>query len=59
MRRPAKVKEIYHDSDGWWVLLNDGWTIDDCEGIREDTKKQLLERVRDDAKYTPSGKLSC
>lgn len=44
--KPA-IKEIYHDSDGWWVILRDGWTIDDCVGWREDTKRALMRRLKD------------
>lgn len=49
-RKPAKtdprMQEIYKDSDGWWVILADGWTIGDSVGCREDTKAALLKRIK-------------
>lgn len=48
---PAKlhdrVEEIYHDDDGWWCILQDGWQNDGCIGIREDTKARLVASIRD------------
>jgi hypothetical protein len=42
-----RVVEIYKDDDGWWANLAPGWTVDGCSGVREDTKRQLLERIKD------------
>ena len=39
--------EIYKDDDGWWAILPAGWTVDGCYGAREDTKRRLLERLKD------------
>lgn len=44
------ISEIWKDSDGWWALLKDGWEIDGCVGVREDTKKALLDRIKKEAK---------
>ena len=51
MKAKPQIKEIYHDDDGWWVILKDGWTIDGCVGWREDTKRALMARIKD-AKHT-------
>lgn len=43
-----RIKEIYHDDDGYWVYLNRGWRWDDCEShvIHEDTQQQILRCIR-------------
>lgn len=46
------ISQIWHDEDGWWAILKDGWQIDDCSGVREDTKKKLMERIKLEAKST-------
>jgi hypothetical protein len=43
----SRVREIYKDDDGWWANLAIGWTVDGCSGVREDTKRQLMERIKD------------
>ncbi len=53
-RRPShkdKIEEIWKEDDGWWIFLIQGWTVDDSRQLREDTKKQLFERLKD-AKFT-------
>lgn len=45
MNYKARIDEIYHDCDGWWVILNPPWTIDGCGGWREDTKAKLMQRI--------------
>lgn len=42
-----RVEEIYHDDDGWWCVLEDGWQKDGCSGIREDTKASLIASIHD------------
>ena len=51
-RKRAAVRDIFHDSDGYWIFLAPGWKVYQyaAEGvIHEDTIKELLEvfkRVR-------------
>jgi len=46
------VKEIYHDSDGYWVYTAEGYyaagmgCCDECHTIHEDTVKELLWQIR-------------
>lgn len=47
------IEQIWKDSDGWWAILKQGWTIDGATGVREDTKKALLSRVKNEACYAP------
>lgn len=48
--KPA-IKEIFKDDDGWWLVLKNGWSIDDSITCREDTRKKLMARLKD-AKLT-------
>ena len=43
----SRVREIYKDDDGWWANLAIGWTVDGCSGVRADTKRELMERIKD------------
>lgn len=43
----AAVRDIYHDSDGYWICLNSGW-IDGINGthvIHTDTVAELREEA--------------
>lgn len=42
------VDEAYHDSDGYWVYLKDGWTDSDTDAgtIHEDTIAAVLYHLR-------------
>jgi hypothetical protein len=45
-----KVKSLWRDSDGIWLILKYGWGTDtmgwDCHTIHEDTIPELLKVVR-------------
>jgi hypothetical protein len=41
------IEKIWKDDDGWWAILASGWKVDGCTGVREDTKKLLMERIKD------------
>lgn len=52
MKIPKKYQNriyyIYHDEDGWWCELNEGWCYDQ-QGqhiIHEDTKTEILKCIR-------------
>lgn len=42
-----RISEVWHDSDGYWVILK-GYYYDDpgCHVIHEDTHKQILQCIR-------------
>lgn len=44
-----RIQEIYHDSDGYWCILNRGWYWDDysLHVIHEDTQAQVLRCIRE------------
>ena len=48
-KRPA-IKEIYKDSDGYWVTLKHGYTFtslgDDCRVVSQDKISELFEHFR-------------
>jgi len=44
-----RIQQIWKDDDGWWAILHDGWTVDGCAGLREDTKKALMDRIKTEA----------
>lgn len=50
MNPKSIIKEIWRDNDGWWAILIPGWTVDNCSGVREDTKQKLYKRIREGAK---------
>lgn len=43
------IKSIYVDTDGYWIVLNDGWnatrTDERCKVIHEDTIKNLRYQI--------------
>lgn len=41
------IDQIWKDDDGWWAILKPGWTVDGATGVREDTKKLLMQRIKD------------
>lgn len=43
------IDEVYHDSDGYWVILNKGFHDPqwDVHSIHEDTQKEVLGKIRD------------
>lgn len=44
-----RIKEIYHDDDGYWVITNPGWRNgcdSECHVIHEDTKTAILQNIR-------------
>ena len=45
-RKRSAIKDFYHDSDGYWLVLSHGWKVYQyaAEGvIHEDTIKEVLE----------------
>ena len=44
-----RIKEIYHDEDGYWVILNKGWFCEDygLHTIHEDTQQDILRCIRE------------
>lgn len=42
------IRDIYHDSDGYWVCLNKGWNTgyEDCHTIHTDTITELRQELR-------------
>lgn len=43
-----RVYEVYHDEDGYWITLNDGWEIEEGESlIHAYTVKDALEQLRE------------
>lgn len=36
------VEELYKDSDGWWMVLKDGFNYQGLCAIREDTLTRLV-----------------
>lgn len=42
------IKEIYHDSDGYWAYTEKGYFVEGmgCHTIHEDTHKEFLEMMR-------------
>lgn len=43
------IRSIFHDSDGYWIYLHDGWNADrmdsDIRTIHEDTIKDLRYQI--------------
>lgn len=52
LRRHPGVREVYHDSDGWWMELKDGFrnSYDEplgyLHGAHEDTLTALARRLK-------------
>lgn len=47
--RPTLKKvadRTWKDSDGFWILLKDGFHIDGVHAIREDTKRAAIAQVK-------------
>lgn len=44
-----RIMEIYHDEDGYWVILNKGWCgyEQGCHVIHEDTQHDMLRSIRE------------
>ena len=45
-RKRAAILGIWHDSDGYWIMLSPGWKVERYfaeKTIHEDTIKELLE----------------
>ena len=45
-----RVYEIYKDSDGWWIHLEDGFICEtlECGTIHEATLKDLFRQLNDE-----------
>lgn len=43
IKNDPRVREVYQDSDGWWVTLIDGWLWDGCGSVHEDTIKECCK----------------
>jgi hypothetical protein len=47
--KQAAIKSCWHDSDGYWITLNEDYnadnTDDNCKTIHEDTIKQLRYQI--------------
>ena len=47
--KQGAIKYAYHDGDGYWIGLNDGWNADnmgnDCRTISQDTIKELRYQI--------------
>ena len=41
IQQHVAVEELYRDSDGWWVVLKDGYNYFGCCAIRQDTLTSL------------------
>ena len=43
-----RVKELFHDSDGYWLILNEEWCSDDysLHIIHQDTQADVLMMLR-------------
>ena len=44
-----RVKEVFHDEDGYWLYLNRGWHNSDDYAlhiIHEDTQAEVLKKLR-------------
>lgn len=52
----AAVREVYHDSDGYWICLNPGYhasrTDTGCRTIHEDYISDLKYQIAGIEKYT-------
>lgn len=48
-KKLESIKECYHDEDGYWIILNEGWEASNmdsgCKTIHEDTVKQLRYQI--------------
>ncbi len=53
MNKENIIHEIWKDSDGWWAILKQGWTVDGCAGLREDSKRKLMQRIKTEARQSP------
>jgi hypothetical protein len=45
LNHPA-VEELYHDGDGYWIVLKDGYNHEGCCSIRENTLTRLASRLQ-------------
>lgn len=47
--KKESVKTAWKDSDGYWIILHDGWNADredgPCRTIHEDTIKELRYQI--------------
>ena len=45
----SAIRECFHDEDGYWIFLNEGWNADrmdsECRVIGEDTIQQLRYQI--------------
>lgn len=43
-----RVRELYHDSDGYWLYTNRGYCTYEygCHTIHEDTQKDVLQQLK-------------
>lgn len=43
-----RVEELWYDSDGYWLILKEGWRSPemDCRTIHEDTQARVLNYLR-------------
>lgn len=52
MKNPKNVREIYKDTDGWWLAYAPGWksstdAVGACHMEHEDTKREVLALAKD------------
>jgi len=40
------VEELYHDQDGFWAVLKDGFNYFGCCAIREDSLSRLWQSLQ-------------
>ena len=45
LRNDPRVKEVYQDSDGYWVSLNSPWHWGGCGTVHEDTIKECCNQL--------------
>lgn len=40
---PERIEGWYHDEDGWWIDLKDGWMYDgEVHFVHEDTQEECI-----------------
>ena len=53
--KKAAIREIYEDSDGWWIILNEGWNADgidsNCRTIHCGGDEMTDAETVEDIKY--------
>lgn len=46
IRKHKLVSELYADSDGWWIVLKDGYNYEGQCSIRENTLTRLYQCLK-------------